>query len=283
MRLLLLLVASVAFAQDWQNATELPALDLTGFTPAQKTTLLKLLRTEACSCPCNMRVAECRVKDPGCGDSRTLASIAAQEIKAGKKAEQVLATLRTSDLAKARRAALLGEPVAIKTAGAPSKGPANARVTIVEFSDFQCPYCRVAAMQVYKVLEMFPNDVKLVFKQFPLETHSQAELAAQASLAANAQGKFWQLHDKMFTNPKQISKDQIMLWAKEVGMDVVRLAGDLQANRYKKQVEAEVLEGVAAGVSGTPTFFINNKAYRAMMDPEILKPLIEEELKKASK
>lgn len=282
MRFLLLLVATVAFAQDWQTVTDLPALDLTGFTPAQKTALLKLLRAEGCSCPCNMRIAECRVKDPGCGDSRTLASIAAQEIKAGKKPEQVMATLRTSDLAKARRAALLGEPVAIKTAGAPSRGPEKARVTIVEFSDFQCPYCRVAAMQAYKVLAMFPNDVRLVFKQFPLDSHSQAELAAQASLAAHAQGKFWQLHDRMFANAKQISKDNLMLWAKEIGLDVVRFSGDLQSGRYKKQVEADALEGVAAGVSGTPTFFINNKVYRAMMDPEILKPLIEEELKKVS-
>jgi len=283
MRFLLMLAATLTFAQDWQTATELPALDTSGFTAAQKTALLKLLRSEPCSCPCTMKIAECRVKDPGCGDSRTLASIAAQEIKAGKTPTQVLAALKNSDLAKARRAALLGDPVALKTAGAPSRGPANARITIVEFSDFQCPFCRVAAARMYQVLEMFPNDVRLVFKQFPLETHSEAAFAAEAALAAHAQGKFWPLHDKLFANAKIISQDRIMIWAKEIGLDMTRFTADLKSGKYRKQMEADRLEGVAAGVSGTPTFFINNKIYRAQMDPETIKPLIEEEVKKTAK
>lgn len=266
---------------DWTKATDLPALDTSGLSAAQRTTLLRVLREEGCICGCSMKVAECRIKDPACRDSRTLASIAAQELKAGKNEATVRAAVRNSDIAKARRAALLGEPVALSLQGAPSRGPANARLTIVEFSDFQCPYCRVAAKHVYTILEKYPKDIRLVFKQFPLETHSQAALAAEAGLAANAQGKFWELHDKMFANPKAISKGAVIAWAGEAGLDTARFTADLNAGKYRKQVDKETEEGVAAGVSGTPSFFFNGKLYSGAMEPEAVLPVIEEELKKA--
>lgn len=268
-------------AEDWQTATALPALDTTGLSASQKTTLFKLLREENCSCACSMKIAECRIKDPACGDSRALASIAVQQLRAGKSLAAIRASLRDSELAKARRASLLAEPVALSLNGAPSTGPANARVTIVEFSDFQCPYCRVAAKNIVEILKLFPNDVRLVFKQFPLDTHSQAELAAQASLAAHAQGKFWLLHDKMFANSKAINRENILAWSRELGLDVNRLSADLASGKYRRQVEQEISEGHAAGVSGTPTFFINGRQFRAQIEADLLKPIIEEELKKA--
>ncbi|MBI4902046.1 MAG: thioredoxin domain-containing protein [Acidobacteria bacterium] len=266
---------------DWQKATELPALDMTGLTPAQKSTLLKLLREESCICGCSMKLAECRIKDPACRDSRTLASIAAQEFRAGKNDATVRAILKNSDMAKARRAALLGEPVRIDTQGAPSRGPANARLTIVEYSDFQCPYCRVAAQHVYTILAKYPKDIRLVFKQFPLESHSMAAFAAEAALAAHAQGKFWELHDKMFANPRAINRNTVVAWAGEVGIDVSRFTADLNTGKFRKQVDKEADEGTAVGVTGTPSFFFNGKLYRGAMEPEAVLPVVEEELKKA--
>lgn len=280
---------SVATAQtpeaaDWMKETDLPALNTTGLKPEQKAALLKLLREEQCSCPCSMKVAECRVKDPACRDSRTLATIAATEFKAGKNATQVRALFRNTEQMKARREALMNAPVEISTAGAPSKGPANARVTIVEFSDFQCPYCRVAAKKAYDVLAMFPNDVRLVFKQFPLdESHPQAVLAAEAALAANAQGKFWPLHDQMFANPRAISKAKLITWAQEIGLDVPRFTQDITSGKYRAQVDKEKMEGVVAGVSGTPTFYMNGRLVQGDIDPAEMKPLIEAELKKRAK
>jgi len=278
--LFLLLALSLA-AQDWTTATELPALDTSGLTPAQKTAVLKILREEPCPCTCNMKVAECRIKDPACSLSRLLAAMAVAEMRAGRSIEQVRSSLRNSELMKARSAAVLGEKVALSINGAPYTGAAKPRITIVEFSDFQCPYCRVAATKMYDVLKMYPNDIRLVFKQFPLDTHSQAELAAQASLAAHAQGKFWLLHDKMFANSKAINKTSIFTWAKELGLDMNRFASEIESGKYRRQVEQDVNEGHAAGVSGTPTFFINGKQFRAQIEPDVLKPILDEELKQA--
>ncbi|MBL8217695.1 MAG: hypothetical protein JNL62_00615 [Bryobacterales bacterium] len=144
MRSLLLLFLSLALslaAQDWTTATELPALDTSGLTPAQKTAVLKILREEPCACTCNMKVAECRIKDPACSLSRLLAAMAVAEMRAGRSVEQVRASLRNSELMKARNASVLGEKVALNINGAPYTGAAKPRITIVEFSDFQCPYC----------------------------------------------------------------------------------------------------------------------------------------------
>ncbi|MBL8177018.1 MAG: thioredoxin domain-containing protein [Bryobacterales bacterium] len=278
--LLALLAASLA-AQDWKAATDLPALDMSGLTAVQKSAVLKILREESCACTCGMKVAECRIKDPACSDSRLLASMAAAEMRAGRSPEQVRASLRNSELMKARRASLLGEKVALNTTGAPSTGASRPRITIVEFSDFQCPYCRIAAAKIYDILKMYPNEIRLVFKQFPLDTHSQAELAAQAALAAHAQGKFWPLHDKMFANSKAINKANILTWAKELGLDMTRFAADVESGKYRRQVEQDLNEGRAVGVSGTPTFFINGKQFRAQIEPDLLKPILDEELKNA--
>lgn len=274
------LIAQDPAAVDWQKVTDLPALDVSGLSPKQKATLLQIVREETCTCNCGMKIAECRVKDPGCGDSRTLASIAAQEIKAGKTPEQIRAALKNSELARSRRANLFGEPVALTVNGSPSRGPANARITLVEFSDFQCPYCRVAAKKVSELLDMFPNDVRLVFKEFPLDEHSQAAAAAEAALAAHAQGKFWPLHDRMFAQPGALKRESFLAWAKEFGLDVPRFTADLDSGKYRQEVMRDLKEGLGAGVQGTPSFFLNGRQYRGPMEPATLKPIIEEELKK---
>lgn len=267
---------------DWKTFTDLPALDASGLSAAERATLLRILREEGCTCNCSMKIAECRVKDPGCGDSRTLASIAAQELRAKRSQQQIRAALRDSDLARTRRASLFGEPVKLTLAGAPARGPANARITIVEFSDFQCPYCRVAAANVIAVAKRFPNDVRLVFKQFPLEPTSPAALAAQAALAAHAQGKFWELHDKIFSNPRAVSRAMLLTWGREIGLDMRRFTAELDSGKFRRQVDTEVREGSAAGVTGTPSFFINGRHYRGSMDPETVAPILDEELKKIS-
>jgi protein-disulfide isomerase len=271
-------VALCAQAPDWRQATTLSAVDFAGLTPAQKQTALNILRGGECTCQCQMKIAECRVKDPGCSDSRELAAIAIREIKAGKPVAEIKKLLADGDLARKRREALFGEPVKLAIDGAPSRGPANARITLVEFSDFQCPYCRTAARHADEILKAFPNDVRLVFKQFPLETHSDAALAAEASLAANAQGKFWPLHDRIFKHTGRITRAQLAAWAMETGIDLARFNRDLDAGKYKATVAKETKEGEEAGVQGTPSFFFNGRHYRGAMDPAAVKPVIEKML-----
>src|SRR5687767_9476535 len=170
-----LFTAALLFAQDWQTAVTLPAVDFTGLTTARKTTALKLLRTQDCTCGCGMKLAECRVKDPGCAYSKGVAAALVGAIKEGKNEAGALAAAKASKFGQAPAALkILEDPITIPTAGSPVQGRPDAPITIVEFSDFQCPYCFKAFVQLNAVLKAYPTQVKLIFKQYPLDTHSQA-------------------------------------------------------------------------------------------------------------
>lgn len=121
-----------------------------------------------------------------------------------------------------------------------------------------------------------------MFKQFPLDTHSQSGLAAEASLAAHAQGKFWPMHDKMYANFRAISQEKIFEWAKEIGLDEVRFTMDLKSGKYKAAVEKELAQGEQAGVLGTPTLFVDGKHYNGTLDVAALDQVLQTELKTLS-
>ncbi len=276
--MLFLCLAALCLAQsgDWQTLTDLPGVDWQGLTGAKKTLALKIVRTEACSCGCDMKLAECRMKDHTCASSKKLANAVAKEVAAGKTE----AVIRT-DLKQiaAEPPPVLDDPVKISTTGDPVRGPANARVTLVEFSDFQCPFCSKAVPVTKALLQQFPNDVKLVFKQFPLEDHAQASFGAEAALAAHAQGKFWEMHDLLYAGYPNLSRATIMGYAKKIGLDMNRFTADLNSHKYKANVDSEEKQGEDAGVAGTPTFFINGKKYNDTFDLATVVPLIRKELK----
>jgi len=276
-RLGFLLFATVLFAQEWKTATDLPGVDFTGLTPAKKAEVLKILREVGCPCGCPMQLAQCRVEDPACGTSKTLANEAVAAAKAGK---DVRKTLEDSPLVKqaANRNRLLLDPVTIDVNGAPSRGPENARITLVEFSDFQCPYCIKAISHLETVLKTFPKDVRLVYKQFPLDSHGQARLAAQASLAAHQQGKFWPMHDRLYLQARQINRMNVLNWAKELGLDMPRFVAALDSAPIKAQLERDIAEGNRIGVQGTPSVFVNGKKYQGPLDPETFLPVLTKEL-----
>jgi protein-disulfide isomerase len=271
-------VALLCLAQetDWKKIDAPPGVDFSGLTKPQRDAVLSVIRTEPCACGCDMKVAECRIKDPACGFSRRLAAFAIRDASSGKSEAVIRAEL---DKYAKQPPPVLEAPVKLSIAGAPFKGPDNAKVTIVEFSDFQCPYCAKAAVEAAQVVQKFPKDVKLVFKQFPLEDHSQAALAAEASLAAQAQGKFWPLHDKMYANFRQINRARILVWATEAGLDMKRFQADLDSHKYAARVKAEEQEGEVAGVEGTPTFFINGKRFNGVFEVNAIAPIVLDELK----
>ncbi|MEO8593789.1 MAG: thioredoxin domain-containing protein [Candidatus Solibacter sp.] len=274
--------AALLLAQEWQTVTNLAGVDFTGLTPAKKNLALKALRAGECSCGCGMKVAECRVKDPNCSFSRGLAGVTVAAIKAGKTEAAAIAEAKASKFGTRPPAKLLDDPVAIPTLGAPSIGPASAKVTLVEFSDFQCPYCSKAVLQIAATLKAYPNDVRLIFKQYPLDSHPQATISAQASLAAHAQGKFWPLHDLMFANRTKLSRENIMRWAKDIDLDLTRFMNDMESAETKKTVSRDQADGDKAGVEGTPTVFINGQRYNGDLAPEAIKSVIDAEIKRVS-
>lgn len=279
MRILLLLgFTGGLLAQDWRTATELPGVDFSGLTPAQTAAVLRVLRQQDCFCGCSMKAAECRVKDPACGVSRRLASEAVKAFRTGRSEAEVARQIAEL-AADGTPPPPLEAPVALSTSGDPARGPAAAKVTIVEFSDFQCPYCAAATTRLNALLAAYPNDLRLVFKQFPLDIHDQARLAAQASLAAAEQNRFWELHDKMFANFRRLSRPNIMAWARESGLDIVRFANDLDKPAYTARIDAAIREGAAVGVAGTPTLFFNGMKYNGPIEVELLKPVIEAQLR----
>ncbi len=146
---------------------------------------------------------------------------------------------------------------AIAKGNGPSFGPADAKVTVVEFSDFQCPYCSRAATVVDQVKEKYSDRVHFVFRQFPLPMHENARGAAEAALAANAQGKFWQFHDTLFKNQTQLTRTGLEGFAKDAGLNVTEFKKALDGKTYAADVDADVKLGESVAVEGTPTMFIN--------------------------
>jgi len=166
----------------------------------------------------------------------------------------------------------------IAAKGAPEFGPADAKVTIVEFSDFQCPYCARAAEVVHKIRAKYADQVRFVFRQFPLPMHPDAHLAAQASLAAQRQGKFWEFHDLLFKNQQALSRESLEGYAKEVKLNLSELKQSLDGQTEKAAVDADVSLGEGVFVNGTPTVFINGKRVSNPSEFELVSKMIEEAL-----
>ncbi len=139
------------------------------------------------------------------------------------------------------------------------RGPENAPVTIVEFSDFQCPFCAQASKLVEQIIEAYPKEVRFVYKNFPLPFHREAMPAAKAALAAGRQGKFWEMHDKLFANQRSLGTDFYVKAAEELGLDVERFKKDMEDPAIAEQINKEMKEAREASVRGTPTFYINGK------------------------
>ncbi len=163
-------------------------------------------------------------------------------------------------------------------ASGPGKGPANARVTIVEFADFQCPYCSKASDIVKKVAADYPADVRLVFRHFPLSTHPLAPKAAEASACAGEQGHFWEYHDHLFANPRELDETALKAHAVTLGLDVKPFVECLESGRMKAAVEKDRKAGEALGINGTPAFFINGLPMAGAQPEEAFRKAIDREL-----
>ena len=168
-------------------------------------------------------------------------------------------------------------------------GNERAKVTIVEFSDFQCPFCRTfwsGAYQQIKKEYVDTGKARFVYRDFPLSFHPAAMPAAQASQCAKDQGKFWEMHEKMFSEQEKLGQGTIQFgvsdikkWASQIGLDTNKFNQCLDSEKYKLEVEKDMADGSAYGVSGTPTLFINGKPVIGAQPFSVFKVIIDEELK----
>jgi len=166
----------------------------------------------------------------------------------------------------------------IRAAGRPAKGPAGAPIEIVEFSDFQCPFCRRSRPTVEQVLKTYGDKIRLVYRHYPLPSHPNARPAAEAASCAAEQDKFWQYHDQLFDNPTRLSDADLKEHAGAVGLQRDQFNACFDQKKYKKDVDADIAEADEAGVTGTPAFFINGRSLDGAQPFDAFKRIIDEEL-----
>jgi protein-disulfide isomerase len=148
-------------------------------------------------------------------------------------------------------------PATFDLTGAPVRGRADAPVSVVLFSDFQCGFCQRVNPTLLQLLERYPGKVRIVFKHFPIEGHDAAPLAHRAAMAAQEQGKFWEMHDRIFANQRALTRADLVAHAQALGLDTAKFDAAIDAERTAAILERDKKEGEGAGIDGTPTFFIN--------------------------
>ncbi|APR75653.1 DSBA-like thioredoxin domain protein [Minicystis rosea] len=188
----------------------------------------------------------------------------------------VIAELREMEQDSAPISADLAQRQA--AADAPGFGPADAKITIVEYSDFECPFCGRAASVVGKLKEKYGSKVRFVFRQFPLQMHAHAKLAAEASLAAHAQGKFWAFHDLLFQNQRDLERASLEKYAQGAGLDMAKFKKALDEHTYANAVSSDMKLGVEGHVSGTPSMFIGTERVENATDFDALSSEIDKRL-----
>jgi protein-disulfide isomerase len=162
------------------------------------------------------------------------------------------------------------------------KGPADAKVTIIEWSDFECPFCKRVGPTLDQIQKEYGDNVRVAFKHQPLSFHKSALPAALAAEAAGRQGKFWEMHDKLFGAEKgALTEENFAKWAKEIGLNTSQFKKDMEDEALKKKIQQQSQEGMTVGARGTPAFFVNGRFLSGAQPFESFKKVIDEEMKKA--
>ncbi len=168
----------------------------------------------------------------------------------------------------------------VSTVGAPASASGKHKIEIVEFSDFQCPFCKRVGPTIKRIEDEYGDDVRVVFKHMPLSIHPAAKGAHAAAEAAHKQGKFWEMHDLIFEDQRGLSDAKYLAYATQIGLDIDQFQKDAKSSAVLSRVEADTAEAAKLGVTGTPAFFINGRFLSGAQPFESFKRLIDEELKK---
>jgi protein-disulfide isomerase len=172
------------------------------------------------------------------------------------------------------------EVYTVEPGSSPWKGAKDAPVTIVVFSDFECVHCGTLAQTLETMLETFPGDIKVVFKNCIIPYHKNSESAAMAALAAGEQGRFWEMHDLLFKNQQALGKEAIMSFAHSLPLDMKKFESALVSRELKNKLDQDMSQGKALNIQNLPTTFINGRSFMGSPPVDYIKGLIEEMLKR---
>ena len=242
-----------------QKISEFAGLNLAGLKAEQKNELIKLLNDEICPCGCPKTFAQCLVRKKECEPGQMLAQWAADQLKAGAP-ERTLLQVLSEEINNG----YMSKQNAINTENAFHKGNKNAPITIVEFADFECPACKMAAKAMKKLLKDKGDEINLYFMHFPLTVHPQAEAAAVAAEAAGLQGKFWEMHDLLFEHEGPLTETVIEDLGKKLfkGKELARFNEDRKDTKLLDKVRANKEYAMTKlRLMSTPSFFFNGRLY----------------------
>jgi protein-disulfide isomerase len=245
-------------------------LQFADLSPDQKALATSLLNENGCDCGCGMKVAVCRRDDSKCTRSLGIGKQVIDLVKQGKSRDEIV-RVALSPPSKFVQ-------FAISPGDAPSLGPASAKITVVHYFDFQCPFCQKVLPTLEQIRKDYPDDVRIVYKMHPLSIHPNAVPAAEAALAAGAQGKFFEMHKKLFDNQQKLTRDTFLALAKELGLDVARFTKELDDHTYLPAIQKQAKEVEDLGAMVTPVSFISGRVVNGAKPYDQFKDIIDEEL-----
>jgi protein-disulfide isomerase len=237
--------------------TEAKGVDLSALSEVQRGTFFQVLNVEPSACDRPHSLATSIRDDAECRDSLILGQFIADRLASGIAASDV-----KPELEEVRDALQVRE---IPIAGRPTFGNERAPVTVVMFADFECPHCKAEAPVLRQAIQQYRGQAKLVFKHFPLNMHTRARVAARACEIAHAQGKFWEMHDQVFTHQLELEDADLRAYAAAIGLDLARFDSELRGGRYEDVVDADRLDGEKLGLTGTPAVFVNGRLFTPML------------------
>ncbi|MCA9608194.1 MAG: thioredoxin domain-containing protein [Myxococcales bacterium] len=254
--------------EERPRVESLDPVDVSELTRSERRIWVELINDQLSPCGEPISVARCVSEERSCRACVPAARYLVRLIQEGYERQEI------EELYEGRYGA--GGAVEIDIEGAPSRGSQMAQVTIVEFSDFECPYCGRAHPLLQQVLREFEGRVRLVFMYYPLSNHPHAMPAARAAVAAGNQDRFWEMHDLLFEHQQQLEPEHIESYAEQLDLDMDRFRADMESTATQDRIEANKEVGREAGVEGTPSFFVNGRRFSE--PPQALADYIREAL-----
>ncbi len=273
---------SITYKESDFNKEE---LDLSSLSHEQKEQVLKILNNNSCSCGCSKGTwANCIKTDRKCPYSRPMGKKVVKMVKEGKSKDFILGFFEgweegNQRRKKKRRNEDPNKIYPVTTMNAPTKGPKDASVTIIEYTDYQCSFCKRVQPTLKKLLEEYPGKIRFATMNNPLSFHKKALPAALAARAAGKQGKFWEMHDILFKNTKALDDADLVKYAEKLGLNIEQFNKDRNNEDIKTEILKEQKQAVKNGATGTPAFFVNGKKLSGAKPLTSFKMAVEAALK----